>query len=120
MQYLVMIRSTFDPERTPRPKKMSDEPDRDRTPHLTIKKSNREDWYEPILADVTEHGQSTLNAIGVRVADMTADILVGSKFEAALWDLVRSQKLAWCNHTPVFFNLPDRIDWVRHEWNEKP
>jgi hypothetical protein len=99
--YVHLIRSAADPERSPRPSGGRE----DRAPHRTLKKTTVEYWQGQIRALLDDGISRTFNRIGVELLDQTADMLLGSPVDAALWSLVKSGNLEHTTEIPILFRI---------------
>lgn len=101
-RYVHLIRGAHDPERSPRPPGGR----RDRQPHLTLSQvavGTCETHILDLLADGTPR---TFNAIGVELLDHTADTLLDSPYDLALWRLVANDQLEHTLEAPILFRRP--------------
>jgi hypothetical protein len=103
-QYLHLIRGPDDPERSPRPPGGLS----DRSPHLSLAKTKREDWRRVILEHLSDGIPRRLNRIGVELLDHTADILFGSQVDEALWSLVADRLVEHTLQAPISFRIRRR------------
>lgn len=99
-QYVAMIRDPDDPKRS---RRRSRNEHRDRAPHLTLKKTRPEDWHDAVAGLLKAEGPMTMNALGVLLIDKTADIVVGTPFEAGIWQLVAAGRVEFTMDAPVLF-----------------
>jgi hypothetical protein len=100
-QYVHLIRATDDPERSPRPVGGR----KDRAPHLTLSETPVARCREEIVSLLRDGRARTFNAIGVELLDHTADTLLGSPYDEALWDLIDRGVLEHTLDAPVLFRL---------------
>ena len=100
-QYTIMIRSTDDPERSPRPRGGR----KDKAPHRALEKTRSDHWKPDLLSALSEHGPCTFNAISVILLDQTADITGGTPFEEALWQLACERTVAFTLTAPILFKI---------------
>jgi hypothetical protein len=98
-QYTHLIRAAGDPERSPRPFGGRE----DRSPHLTLATVEVTICREQILSLLSDGRARTFNAIGVELLDHTADTLLGSPYDVALWQLVDEDQLEHTLDAPVLF-----------------
>jgi hypothetical protein len=98
-QYVIMIRSPEDPERTPRPKGGR----KDRAPHRKLAKTTVAGWRPQILTLLEREGPMTFNALSVLLIDKTADITGGTPLEEAVWKLVLERQVAFTLEAPILF-----------------
>ncbi len=101
-RYLHIIRAAGDPERTPRPKGGR----QDRAPHRTLAAASPVACEAEILELLADGEARTFNRIGVELLDHTADTLMGSPYDTALWTLVARDELEHTLDAPVLFRLP--------------
>lgn len=101
-QYLHIIRAGDDPERSPRPPGGRE----DRAPHRTLAETPIATCEAEILALLADGVPRTFNRIGVELLDHTADTLLGSPYDEALWNLVDRAELEHTLDTPILFRLP--------------
>jgi hypothetical protein len=100
--YLHIIRGADDPERSPRPKGGV----RDKAPHLTLRRTTTVEGWKTQIERLLEDGRPrTFNAIGVELLDQTADTLLDSPVDHALWSLVDAGALEHTLTAPVYFRL---------------
>jgi hypothetical protein len=100
-RYIHIIRGPADPERSPRPPGGR----ADRAPHLTLSEVPVETCRDEILGLLADGVPRTFNAIGVELRDHTADTLLDSPYDDALWDLVAAQALEHTLDVPILFRL---------------
>jgi hypothetical protein len=98
-QYIHLIRDLNDPERTERPIGGRV----DRSPHLTLADVAVATCGDQILGLLADGRARTFNAIGVELLDHTADTLLGSPYDEALWQLVEAEQLEHTMEAPVLF-----------------
>ena len=98
-QYVHLIRDLNDPERTERPIGGRV----DRSPHLTLADVAVATCGDQILGLLADGRARTFNAIGVEPLDHTADTLLGSPYDEALWQLVEAEQLEHTMEAPVLF-----------------
>jgi hypothetical protein len=98
-QYVHLIRDLNDPERTERPIGGRV----DRSPHLTLADVAVTTCCDEILGLLADGRARTFNAIGVELLDHTADTLLGSPYDEALWQLVEAEQLEHTMEAPVLF-----------------
>jgi hypothetical protein len=98
-RYVHLIRDLNDPERTERPIGGRV----DRSPHLTLADIAVTTCREEILGLLADGRERTFNAIGVELLDHTADTLLGSPYDDALWQLVKAEQLEHTMEAPVLF-----------------
>ena len=103
-RYLHIVRGPGDPERSPRPAGGLD----DRAPHLTLATATLQNCRTQILALLADGRGRTFNAIGVELLDHTADTLLDSPYDRALWQLVESDELEHTLDLPILFRLAQR------------
>lgn len=99
-QYTVCIRSYIDPERMPRELMKRD------TQAKWLKelmKQPVEAMEVAVMAHMADGQARTFNRIGVEMMDKTADLILGTPFEEAMWSLVAKGELAFTMVAPVFF-----------------
>jgi hypothetical protein len=101
-QYVHLIRDLNDPERSERPIGGRI----DRSPHLTLAHVAVTTCCEQILGLLADGRERTFNAIGVELLDHTADTLLGSPYDTALWQLVGAEQLEHTLEAPVLFRRP--------------
>lgn len=102
--FTAMIRCPNDPERSPRPKGGQ----KDRSPHLTLKKLSWVDMRQFVYNGLAKHGASTINRLAVLELNLTADVLMGSgHFDEALWGLVEAGWIEHTNKAPIKFRVRD-------------
>lgn len=101
-QYLHIIRAPGDPERSPRPPGGR----KDRAPHLTLAETPVAACEAAILGVLADGQARTFNRIGVELLDHTADTLMGSPYDEALWGLVGRGELEHTLDAPVLFRIP--------------
>jgi hypothetical protein len=102
-QYVHLIRSADDPERSPRPVGGR----ADRAPHRTLSVRPVATCCEDILRLLSDGHARTFNAIGVELLDLTSATLFGSPYDEALWELVERQQLEHTLDVPILFRLPE-------------
>lgn len=98
-KYVHLIRSPGDPERRPRYK------GQDVAPHLTARKTPRAEWARRIAALLSDGAPRTFNRIALELTEKTADTMMETPLDAALWDLVREERLEHTTHAPILFRL---------------
>ena len=98
-QYVVLIRSEADPERSPRAKGS------DKAPHITIGKVPAKTWAGRIATLLADGEPRTFNRIAVELVDKTADVVTDTTFEAGLWKLVERGTVEYTPTAPVLFRL---------------
>ena len=101
-QYLHIIRAGDDPERSPRPLGGR----KDRAPHRTLAETPISTCEAQILGLLGDGVPRTFNRIGVELLDHTADTLMGSPYDDALWNLVDRAELEHTLDTPILFRVP--------------
>jgi len=101
-RYLHIIRAGDDPERSPRPIGGR----KDRAPHRTLAETPIATCEAQILGLLADGDARTFNRIGVELLDHTADTLMGSPYDAALWNLVDRGELEHTLDHPVLFRIP--------------
>lgn len=101
-QYLHIIRGADDPERSPRPLRGRE----DRAPHRTLADTPIATCETQILGVLSDGQARTFNRIGVELLDHTADTLMGSPYDEALWTLVDRGELEHTLDAPIFFRIP--------------
>jgi hypothetical protein len=70
-----------------------------------------EEWAPRIEALFDDGEPRTFNAICVHLIGATADVLVDSAIDVALWSLVERERVAWaCEEGAVFFLRADFIE----------
>ena len=104
--YLHLIRGEGDPERSPRPVGGRI----DRAPHRTLADVSVEKCCEDIIGLLADGRPRTFNAIGVELLDHTADTLLGSPYDEALWQLVERGAIEHTLDVPILFRIPERCD----------
>jgi hypothetical protein len=104
--YLHLIRGQGDPERSPRPVGGR----LDRAPHRTLADVSVEKCSEEIIGLLTDGRARTFNAIGVELLDHTADTLLGSPYDQALWHLVGREAVEHTLDVPILFRIPGPRD----------
>lgn len=107
--FIDMVRSKHDPPRRQRGREAGDI-----APHLTLKKTTREEWATHILAHLGDYTTRTLNRIAVEMVDKTADVVSGSPFHEGLWLLVERGQVEYTMRAPVLFRK------IRHVVKRKP
>ena len=105
-QYTHLIRGADDPERSPRPVGGRE----DRSPHLTLATVDVTVCRDQILTLLSDGRQRTFNAIGVELLDHTADTLLGSPYDAALWQLVEEDQLEHTLEAPILFRVAQPVE----------
>lgn len=103
--YLHLIRSPEDPERADIRLLPAELRDRGAEWLKSLMTSGAADWHAPILALLADHVPRTFNRIGVELLDKTADILLETPPDEALWALVAAREVEHTMSTPVFFRL---------------
>ena len=103
--FVIMIRGKDDP---PPPKKAERHSDRDKTPHLTLRKQSVEWWREQLRALLGDGAPRTFNALCVTVAGLTADICGGETPEDALWSLAHERVVEFTSAAPILFRMAAR------------
>lgn len=98
--YVIVIRDANDPSPPP---KAALHKDRDKTPHLTLRKQTIEWWRDQIAATLADGVARTFNALCVIVGGVTADICLGELPEHALWSLVAESRVAYSMMAPIKF-----------------
>jgi hypothetical protein len=101
-RYLHLIRAVDDPERSPRPIGGR----KDRAPHRTLAETPVATCEAQILGLLADGQARTFNRVGVELLDHTADTLMGSPYDAALWRLVERAELEHTLDHPVLFRIP--------------
>ncbi len=105
--YTIAIRAPDDPERV------------DRAPSLggstggeekiaalkVLRKAPVAKWREQILAHLADGVPRTFNRIGVELCDRTADNLLGSSAEDALWSAVEDGLVEHTMTAPILFRI---------------
>lgn len=67
---------------------------------------------DAIRAHLADGIPRTFNCIAIQLTGYTADALVGSPIEAALWALCEDGALAWaCEEEAVFWTLASMVEW---------
>jgi hypothetical protein len=97
--YVHLIRWQGDPERSERPVGGR----LDRSPHRTLANVAVTACRDEILGLLADGRPRTFNAIGVELLDHSADTLLGSPYDEALWQLVDAEQLEHTLEAPVFF-----------------
>ena len=105
-QYVHLIRATGDPERTPRPLGGRE----DRAPHLTLAEVPIPTCETRILGLLSDGVPRSFNRIGVELLDHTADTLLNSPYDRALWNLVERAELEHTMDAPILFRVPADAD----------
>ncbi len=100
-RYLHIVRGPDDPQRSPRPVGGLD----DRAPHLTLATATLQDCRAQILALLADGHARTFNAIAVELLDHTADTVLDSPYDRALWHLVETDELEHTLDLPILFRL---------------
>jgi len=100
-QYLHIIRAADDPERSPRPKGGR----KDRFPHRTLAETPIPTCEAQILGLLADGQVRTFNRIGIELLDHTADTLMNSPYDVALWILVERGALEHTLDYPVLFRI---------------
>jgi hypothetical protein len=100
-QYLHIIRAVDDPERSPRPLGGR----KDRAPHRTLAETPIPTCEAQILGLLGDGVPRTFNRIGVELLDHTADTLMGSPYDNALWNLVDRAELEHTLDAPILFRV---------------
>lgn len=103
--YLHLVRGPYDPERSPRAKAGTEGSD---TLAIWRKELNKEatgPWKARILDLLRDGRPRTFNEIGVTLLDKTADVLLSTPPDKALWELVAEGKVEHTNHVPIYFRL---------------
>ena len=103
--YVIMIRGKADPERPPQPRQHSQ---RDKTPHLTLRKQTRHAWRDSFVMLLGDGEPRTFNALCVLLSGLTADICAGLVPEDALWSLVEEGAVEFTMEAPVLFRRTSR------------
>jgi hypothetical protein len=98
-RYVHLIRSPEDPERTERPR--GGRPDR--APHRTLELTTVDHWKREILRLLSDGVPRTFNRLGVELLDQTADMLLDSPVDRALWELVEASLLEHTMEGPIYF-----------------
>lgn len=98
--FIIMIRGEGDPQP---PKKAARHSDRDKAPHLTLRKQSVSQWRERICAVLSDGVARTFNAMCVTIAGLTADICGGEIPEDALWSLVQDGAVEFTTVAPILF-----------------
>ena len=101
-QYLHIIRAADDPERSPRPAGGR----KDRAPHRTLAEIPIAMCEAQMLGLLADGQARTFNRIGVELLDHTADTLIGSPYDDALWGLVERGELEHTLDAPILFRIP--------------
>jgi hypothetical protein len=110
-QYTHLIRGAVDPERSPRPVGGRE----DRSPHLTLSTIEVTVCREQILTLLSDGCARTFNAIGVELLDHTADTLLGSPYDVALWQLVDEDQLEHTLEAPILFRVAEPAETLAAE-----
>jgi hypothetical protein len=100
-RYVHVIRHPDDPERSPRPRGGRE----DRAPHRTLAVVAADEFKPQILALLSDGVPRSFNRIGVELLDQTADMLLGSPVDRALWALVDAGDLELTLEAPVLFRV---------------
>jgi len=98
--YTVIIRAYGDPERMPRELMQKDQTALWRR---ELMKKPLEEIEVSIMEHMKDTKPRTMNRIGVEMMDKTADLLLGTPFEGALWRLAEKNELEFTMQAPVFF-----------------
>lgn len=98
-RYIHIIRGANDPERSPRP--LGGQPDR--APHRTLEEVPTEDCAAMIVRLLGDGTARTFNAIAVELLDQTADLVLDSPLDRALWQLVAEGRLEHTLLAPILF-----------------
>lgn len=108
--FVVVIREPHDPER--RPRELSAQYGRAwQRWKRKLKKTLIEEVAEQIMAHLEDGVARTLNRISVEMLDTTADVTFGTKFEEALWLLVRQKRVEYTPKAPVLFRKRTSVAW---------
>lgn len=100
-KYTIAIRGENDPQRSARPIGGRV----DKAPHLKLRRTCVEDHFAPLLAQLEQSGPLTFNGLGVLVYDHTADMLLETVVEEALWRLVQLGKVQFTTLAPSLFAI---------------
>ncbi len=103
--YLHLVRSPDDPERVDI--RTLPEALRDRVAawRRSLAKATPESFEEPILALLADGVPRTFNRIAVELLDKTADVLLDTPPDRALWSLVFASKVEHSIAVPVLFRI---------------
>lgn len=104
--YIIMIRAPGDPECPPKPKNHAE---RDKAPHLTLRKQEMADWKRAIAQLLGDGAARTFNSVCVTLCGLTADICGGEVPEEALWSLVEGGTVEHTAEAPILFRLVKRV-----------
>ena len=117
--FVVVIREAHDPER--QPDELKDKYGKGWLRwRRKLKEMELEDVAEWIMAHLSDGQSRTLNRIGVEMINKTADILCGTKFEEALWLLVKQKRVEYTQHAPILFRRRSSVAWdPTEELNEQ-
>jgi hypothetical protein len=99
-----MIRSPEDPERTERPKGGR----AIRVAHRTLELTTVDHWKREIVRLLSDGVPRTFNRMGVELIDQTADMLLDSPVDRAVWELVEASFLEHTMEVPIYFRIQRR------------
>ena len=108
--YIDLIRAKDDPKRQLRGKEAGDV-----APHLTLKKTSREDWAGFILEHLSDYVPRTLNRIAIEMVDKEANVVMGTPFHEGLWLLVERGQVEYTQRAPVRFRKVRHVVRRRRE-----
>lgn len=101
-QYVTMIRAPGDPERLPRELMKRDMGAEWRR---TLMKQPVGEIAAALRLHLADGEARTMNRLGVEMLDKTGDLVGGTPFEEALWQLVERGELEFTMQAPVLFRL---------------
>lgn len=116
-KYIVICRAPGDPERRDRALSLGGKTDAfTKISELkALRKASVEEWRERIVAHLQDGTPRTFNRIGVELCDRTADMLLGSNAEKALWSTVEAGLVEHTMESPVLFRIR-RSKGARRTW----
>lgn len=109
-KYVVIRRAPGDPERTDRARSLGGKtwgPEKIAALEK-LRKAPVDEWRDRILRHLADSVPRTFNRLGVELCDRTADMLLGSNAEKALWALVESGQLEHTMASPILFRRRKR------------
>ncbi len=95
-QYVIMIRSRLDPERTGRGKVSA-------TAWRAAAKSPVEQWEKEILRALSDCVPRTFHRLAVEIANIEGDTAAGKNPETAIWNLARAGKVEHTWQAPIYW-----------------
>lgn len=104
-RYTEIIRHSKDPERTPRGARPTDV-----SRWRRELKGHPSKWGPKLLEHMRDGVPRTLNRLALELVDFTADIVLGTALNEALWALVEVGAVEFTPQAPIFFRYRGEPD----------